>query len=331
MAGLVVGSRLVTSPIEDILNALRSATGKPREFRKRGDNFQVTCPFHKEGKESHPSCQVYCGNSNEIEYGYMHCFTCGENGPLWHFVGECLGKGDEAGKEWLARKFTSALVDDGMKFYVPPLSTRKVSKEIPESILSNLEPWHPYMAKRHLSRKVCEEFGVGYDPKENCLVFPVRDETGKLVMLTRRSVDGKRFMVDADAEKPVYLLDRIRKNGISEVTVVESQINALTLWGWGYPAVALFGTGTKKQYDLLNKSGVRTFYLALDGDEAGIKGVRRLLNGLSPCAFKYVISLPWGKDVNDLDEDAFAHLPVTEGNEWLASHGGFDRKGNAVI
>ena len=48
-------------------------------------------------------------------------------------------------------------------------------------------------------------------------------------MLTRRSVIDKTFIIDKDKEKPVYLLNYIKNNNIKEATVVESQINCLTL------------------------------------------------------------------------------------------------------
>ena len=308
---LKIRDRVIVAPIGDILGLLQKATGKPREFRCRGDNYQVTCPFHKNGEESHPSCQVYCG-SGDVEYGFMHCFTCGENGPLWHFVGECLGRGDEHGKKWLLDNFGNCFTEK--TYDLPPLEAEGL-KALDESCLEGLLPWHPYMGKRRLSRKACEAFQVGYDPKDDCLVFPVRDEYGRLAMLTRRSVSGKKFMVDADAEKPVYAMDRIRKEGLTEATVVESQINCLTLWGWGIPSVALFGTGTKSQYGIINRSGLRTLFLALDGDSAGAKGTRRLLSALSPSILAYVVELPRGKDVNDLTYEEFNSLPVVEAHD----------------
>lgn len=319
MSDLVIGSHVIDSDVGDILSLLRKATGKPKDFRRRGDNYQVACPFHKNGEERHPSCQVYCGDDPEVEYGYMHCFTCGESGSLWHFVGECLGRGDEAGRKWLLDNFGDAFLEKA--YDLPPLIAPDAEPPFDESSLAGLQPWHPYMAERKLSRKVCEEFGVGYDEKGDCLVFPVRDERGTLVMTTRRSVKGKRFMVDAEREKPVYLLYKAVSEGYSEVVVCESQINALYCYSMGYPAIALFGTGTKRQYGAINRSGIRTFHLAFDGDEAGRKGAMRFLENLSPSRFADVLIVPRGKDVNDLSREEFESLPIVEGHAWMEMKG----------
>ena len=140
-----------------------------------------------------------------------------------------------------------------------------------------------------------------------CLVFPVWDENNNLVMLTRRSVESKKFIIPPDTEKPVYLLNYINRLGIKDVAVTESQINALTLWSIGIPAIALFGTGSKKQYEILNKSGIRTYYLFFDGDEAGDKGRARLRKNVKG---KMIIDLeiPEDKDVNDLTKEEFLEL-----------------------
>ena len=320
MSALEICGRAIDAPIGDVLNALREATGKPRDFRRRGDNYQVTCPFHKNGQEGHPSCQIYCG-SGDVEYGYMHCFTCGEGGPLWHFAGACLGGGDDVGRKWLVDNFAGPFMTKS--YNLPPLEFGRRPDKAPldASLLKRLQPWHPYMEKRHLRREVCERFGVGYDPEGDCIVFPVWDDRGNLAMFTRRSVSGKRFMVDADVEKPVYLLNEVKAMGCLEVTVVESQINCLTLWGWGIPSVALFGTGTKSQAALLAMSGIRTYYLALDGDDAGRRGTKRLVESLPPTTIKHIIELPHGKDVNDLTQEEFDSLPIREAHDWLLGEG----------
>ena len=173
------------------------------------------------------------------------------------------------------------------------------------------------MDTRKLNPKVCKLFQIKYDPKSESLVFPVRDENGNLVMLTRRSVKNKTFLIDKDKEKPVYLMNVIRDRHIDELTVCESQINALTLWGWGIPAVATFGCNvTAKQMKIINSSGLRHIFLAYDGDDAGKKGAIKFISKLNPSICVDVILLPPGRDVNDLTEDEFNKLKIVDGYEW---------------
>ena len=102
----------------------------------------------------------------------------------------------------------------------------------------------------------------------------------------------------------------IKKHNIKSVAVAESQINALYLWSLGITAVALFGTGTSYQYELLNKSGVLSFTTFFDGDIAGEKGRKRFRKAIRKDAIVVDYILPLGKDVNDLTRDEILALPM---------------------
>ena len=137
-------------------------------------------------------------------------------------------------------------------------------------------------------------------------------------MITKRSVNSKQFYLDKDKEKPIYLMNFIKKNNIKEVTVVESQINALTLWCWNIPAIATFGCNiTKHQFDILNKSGIEHYYLAFDGDAAGKKGIKKFINNMREDVLIDIIEIPNSKDVNDLSEEEFNKLKITRSFDWL--------------
>ena len=327
MGDLIIDNHIIDAPMETILNQLKKelSNGKLNSIERVGDNMRVTCPTHKRGHESHPSCNVYCGSDPNVEYGWMHCFTCGEQGSLWHFVAECFDQGDDFGKKWLLSRFGDTFVESTIRFPDFDLlghnQQNEEAKRLDESVLDSYQSWHPYMAKRRLSREVCERFKVKYDPKGEHIVFPCWDENGDLVMCTRRSVNTKQFLIPKDVEKPVYLLNVMKRNSINEATIVESQINCLTLWGWGIPSCALFGTGTKHQYDLLNKSGIKHYYLCFDGDEAGDKGIMRFLSNIRKDVFVDVIMMARGKDVNDLTEDEFDKLEIIDKSEWLRRKG----------
>ena len=174
--------------------------------------------------------------------------------------------------------------------------------------LDSYQNWHPYMQQRKLSKNVCEKFDIKYDPKSECIVFPVKDVKGKLKFLTRRSIKSKKFIIDKDIDKEVYLLYNIIKEGVKEVIVTESQINCLTCWSYNLPSIALLGTGTEYQYELLKKSGIIHYILCFDGDEAGRKGRDKFIKNLGDNVFITVVNLPEGKDVNDLNKEEFIQL-----------------------
>ena len=308
-----LGRYEIEEDVYSILLKVKSliTNGKLGSIQKRAGEVCITCPCHSNGMEDTPSCYV----NNE---GVWYCFACHETGTLPKLIGECFDADEEFGRRWLLDRYVGdVLVDNGPSTLGEDPFQVKEKRYLDESVLNGLEPWHPYLEKRHLSKEVCSMFHVGYDPKCNMVVFPVWDEHGRLVMLTKRSVESKRFLIDKDAEKPVYLLNHIIRNGITEVIVCESQINCLTCYTWGKPAVAMFGTGTSMQYKTLRKSGIRHYILAFDGDEAGHKATRRFIANCPKDSWVDVVMIPDGKDVNDLTKEEFENLEILNEFDWI--------------
>lgn len=312
---LIIKGKCIDAPIEVILNTLKKElnNGKLRDIGENiKDNIAVTCPVHKDGYERNPSCQIFTSRDSDIvEYGTVHCFTCGYKSRLPDFITTCFDEKDPAfGEEWLIERF--GIEYDSNSRYLPEivLIKNKKKKYLNEDILKQYNFYHPYMWKRGLSKQVVDFFKIGFDSNKNMIVFPVWDEFGKLVMLTRRSVVDKTFLIDKDIDKPVYLLNIINDYNYKKVYVCESQINALTCWSWGYPAIALFGTGSKYQYDILNKCGIRHYVLCFDGDNAGNKGIERFKENLRKDVFIDIKQIPLNKDVNDLTKEQFDKLAI---------------------
>jgi DNA primase len=329
-------SRYIDEPIEKILEQIRQETSDRgdmylRDIIKRGDNFVVTCPFHADHKEKKPACTVFGTEHNDFKEGDYHCFVCNAHGSFNKFVAGCFEQTEEFGKSWLLERYGNTFVEK--ELYLPTidlgLNSTGYDDYLNESILDTFEPHHPYMEKRKLSKEVCEMFKVKYDPKTSSIVFPVWDERGKLYMLTRRSVKDKTFIIDADKEKPIYLMNFIKEKDIQHAVVVESQINALTCLSFGLASVATFGVGiTPKQFEIFNKSNVRHYILAFDGDEAGNRAVQRFMKNIRKDVFIDVVRLPEGKDVNDLDKEQFIQLLIDAGVDYHALNTQYMEKRN---
>lgn len=318
MQALQVRNKLIFTPLWDIIMDIKQQlhNGKLKVVKRQGDNIRLTCPHHKNGLEDSPDCDVYIGptlkNSKGdliVEYGTVKCFACDFKGNFVKFVSECFDKSYDWAEEWLLTNYGT--LESGEVIDLEPIILTKPKKEyLNESILNNFEDFHPYMLQRKLTKEVIKEFELKYDPKTECLVFPVRDEKGKLWMLTRRSVNSKKFIIDKEKQKPVYLLYYLIKNNIKEAFVCESQLNALTLWTHHLPGIALFGTGAEHQYEILNKSGIRVYNLLFDGDEAGDKGIREFIKNIRKDVIVNVIRVPRGKDVNDLSYEELEKLII---------------------
>ena len=318
-----IENKIITEPIINILKKVKSELHNDNLYnmRVRGNNIRIPCPFHigkDGGVEKHPSCDIYIGeDTDNLKYGTFHCFTCGETGSLGKLISECFNESDETfGDQWLIDNFGNIFVERYQN--LPEINLEKKKKEyLDESILNEYNYYHPYMFKRKISQSILDKFKIGYDKKKEMIVFPIWDEHNNLVMLSRRSVINKRFEIDSNKEKPIYLLNYILNENIKNVYVVESQINALTLWTWGYPAIALIGTGSEEQYKILNKSGITHYTLCFDGDLAGDNGCRKFIKNIKNDVLIDITQIPRTKDVNDLDKDTFDKLKIFDQIDWL--------------
>ena len=308
-----IRNKVITEPIINILyQAKRELTnGKLKDIQKAHDaNILISCPCHKDGYEKHASCRVLADETCEdLEAGYAYCFSCGYSAPFAQVIGDLFNEDKAFGEEWLVERFGNTFVEQEEFLQEIVLDKPTVKKEyLDEASLIPFDFYHPYMWKRKLSKEVVDRFRVGYDKDRDAITFPVYDERHRLVMVTARSVNSKRFWIPKDVDKPVYLLYDILERGVQTVYVCESQINALTARTWGLDAVALFGTGSEKQYNTLKKSGIRNYILLFDGDEAGRKGAMRFKKNMPPDVFITDVRLPAGKDVNDLTYDEVMNL-----------------------
>ena len=316
MNNLIIDNNVIVKDIKSILGLLKNycTPGKLNKIIYESNNVRISCPVQKDGLENKPSCNIYIGDDENITWGTAHCFACGFKGSLAHFVAEACNKNISWAQNWLKLNFTEYTLDSNTVAIDEPIvlnTNIKKNNFFDDSILENFQSWHPYMEKRKLSKEVCEKYDVKYDPKEKCIVFPVRNLNGKISFLTRRSVESKRFIIDKNIDKDIYLLYDILNDHIKSVYVCESQINALTLESWGYRAIALLGTGTEHQYELHNKAGIINYYLCLDGDEAGRNGIRKFIANVKN-AFISIVNIPEGKDVNDLTKDEFEKLKIDD-------------------
>ena len=70
------------------------------------------------------------------------------------------------------------------------------------------------------------------------VTFPVKDSNGQVCFVATRTIKYKQYRYPAGVEKPIYGLctSCLKYSQTHRIVIVESIINALTLWGWGIPA-----------------------------------------------------------------------------------------------
>lgn len=313
-----IGSKVIDTSVEKILNEVRSelTNGKLRRIERRGRNLAIPCPIHKDGRENNPSCYVLNTDSDqEVEEGTAHCFTCGYRARLPQLIADLFDESLTFGEDWLLDRYCNVFIEKEILLPAFDEPTAPPQNEVlSEEILTEYDFYHPYMWKRGLSKEVVDKFRVGYNKVSDSITFPVYDEKKNLVMVTSRSVTSKFFHIPAEVEKPVYLLYDVLERGETTVFVCESQINALYLRSlFPISSIALFGTGSKTQYETLRKSGIRNYILCFDGDVAGRKGAGNFIRALGKSVFVTDIVMPHGKDVNDFTREELVTLFTTNG------------------
>lgn len=313
MRQLIIDNYVINKPIEEILTLLKLSltNGKLKDIENKGDDILVTCPHHDGGHEKTPACNIYIGNDTKLPYGYFNCFVCGEKGSFLKFVAECFDAPESYAKAWLLKNFGGELVAKNLFMGEPIVLNRNkgIKKHLDESILDQYQTWNPYLAKRKLSREICELFKVRYDPKYRQVIFPAYDMKGNLVMLAKRSIDVKSFYLDKDVEKPVYCLDYVMKNNIKTVLITEGPFDCLTGWEYGFPTIATFGKISDYQIEQINKSCINIIYAAFDNDAAGRSFLETLKRKLTKRIIIIETKFPANKkDVNDLSKEELQEI-----------------------
>lgn len=286
-------------------------------FRNNGENVQTNCPFHKNGQERKPSFGV----NGEIDK--CHCFSCGWSGTIEEMISELYGYQDEGkfGKRWLIKRFNTVEIEtrpnimEGFNGRPSDIYNRNrrnnicdneynrdCDRYIGELELDKYRYIHPYMYKRGLTDEIIERFDIGYDREREEITFPVRDTEGRCVFVAGRNVKSKFFRLPKGLDKPIYCADKFRGGAYRTAYITESFLNCLTCWKYNKPAMAMIGTGNKKQYEILNKLPVREYILAFDPDEAGRKATERFRKNVHGKIIKELVYTD-NRDINDLQEE----------------------------
>ncbi len=327
---------LTRKDVEDALEYM-DQHGLIRLNKPIGNWYQLHCPFHNNGQEKKPSCgcslveEMRNGKLNEP--GMFHCFSCGIAYPMSKAITEILKLKDSSleAHPFLEQYVTNtintnqdSLIPDSIisslvnNYALEDLRLRTLSKKpyVTEEELASYRFTVPYMYERKLTDEVIEKYDVGYDANHipanrkkplPCVTFPVKDAQGNTLFICRRSIEGKYFNLPSDIEKSVYGIYELPSDA-KEVIVCESIFNALTCVVYGFNAVALLGTGTPHQLDQLRKLGAQSYILCLDNDDAGRRGTERAKKALSKSAMVWTMTVPEGKDVNDLTKEEFLEV-----------------------
>jgi DNA primase len=182
---------------------------------------------------------------------------------------------------------------------------------------------HPYLKERGLTPETIAYFGLGYASKgslSNRIAIPLEDEHGRLIGYAGRVVDDEQI----NAENPRYKFPSAREREgkryefhksllvyhlfqipakVSDLTIVEGFSSVWHLHQHGYVnTVALMGSDfSDAQAKLILQKVDLDGQIALmpDGDDAGRRCARTLLEKLSPYRYVRWLKLDEGKQPTD--------------------------------
>lgn len=310
---------LLNCDVIDIVTELRNQLTANKisllhDIKDTGDDIMITCPYHKNGNERRPSAGIKKDN------GVMHCFTCNTVKSLSELISNCFGYDDYGvfGTQWLAKNFSTVSIENRKEIHLDfnrgNSNSNSVSvcvpKYISEQELDSYRYYHPYMYERKLTNDIINLFDIGYDASTKSITFPIKDNSGGVIAVARRSVVSKYFNYPAGFEKPLYALYELHtlSNFPNEVIVCESMLDALTCWVYGKYAVAMNGLGTELQFKQLRELPCRKLILATDNDEAGMNARKRIRNNVKNKIITEYLLPSNRKDINELSKEEFDSL-----------------------
>lgn len=162
-----------------------------------------------------------------------------------------------------------------------------------------------YLSRRGISKEVQKLFQTGYDQKSNSISLPWHDSKGLVINVKYRNTKEKTFFYEKEGlpiKNYVYGIFQCIRKKATRVYICESEIDALTLWTYGYPAVAIGGSSlSEAQKTILLSAGFEDLVIATDNDLVGRRIRDFLFQEFGGLMNVFEVYFPKGaKDINDI-------------------------------
>lgn len=187
-----------------------------------------------------------------------------------------------------------------------------------------------YLEGRSIPVSLADDAGVRYVSdwfRRPAVLFPIYDRQGELVSVSGRFVDGRDDPKTQTAgPKSLGVFSTPDALSRSLLAVVEAPIDALSLWAYGVPSIALIGT-TGPEW-LPSALAFKKVLVATDDDEAGDNAAEKLeaelsSRGAHTFRFRPEVAKDWS-ELLATDEDLMMAktLPYSDkvNDEWRASY-----------
>lgn len=282
------------------------------------NHIKFCCPSHKEKTPSF----VY-----NIEKKFYKCFGCGETGDVIDYTKIKLRTGFMDSVKFLL-KFMGVKEENfgitrsqSYKKQLRALSSLDKKKEndfdkVSEKDVSTMMEMRGSFWSDKYAKDTLDTFQVGFDPVENRVGLPIRDDKNTLCGYTGRTVYSD-FKEKGIVKWKHYAKSNISENffniynGIAEsklknnaIIIVEGPKDAMWLWQNGFKntIACLTNKITSVQKGLLLKNFMDV-YLFLDGDSGGEVGKSAIYKEIQGYFNIFEVKIQDGKDPDDLSKE----------------------------
>ena len=267
-------------------------------------NKMLCCPFHD---DKNPSMQVY------PETNTVHCFSgnCEHTGKAIDQI-DFIMHHEKCTKHEAILKAKKLLGESIFQTVTTKHKTmtnvNQIFQKLQEAMpLSERSKAIQYLKERGLINitEIGWNDGKSYKSLKNCIIFPLKDQSNKVVSLYGRSIngDGHFYLKNRSGLYPGYL----DTETTGTVILTESIIDSATIANYtDYKTLALYGTnGFTSEHETTLKSckHLQEVILFLDGDKAGNEAAEKYaaeLHDLLPGVQISKVETPEGEDPNSL-------------------------------
>ncbi|MBS9778076.1 MAG: DNA primase [Gammaproteobacteria bacterium] len=338
----------------DIIDVINSRV----PLKKAGKDYQACCPFHNEKTPSFTVAQqkqfFYCfgcgakGNAIGFVMDYEHL----------SFVDALEKLAEENGLEVQYEQFDEKKAQKRKDLYDVLDDTASLYHK---NLFSTVgQAAREYLAERHLDKEIADFFSLGYSLKgsnlqnhfgssttpedlekaglvargdsglydqfRDRLMFPIRDQRGRVVGFGARALGDAmpKYLNSKETEvfSKRYVLYGLYETlqttrNIEHLIVVEGYMDVIALLQSGISgAVAALGTAFTPEHLHLAQKYTKKIFVCFDGDKAGVKAARRSMDTILPAMDialdVRMVFLPDGEDpdtlVRKIGKDAFTQL-----------------------
>lgn len=233
-----------------------------------GREVMCMCLFH----DDHNASMQF-----NLDKGLFTCFSCAAGGSIkkiYRHLGIDPGVKTGVGLDVIYRKLND--LRRGVDLDTGPRLMR-------EAELDRFKvPTKYWKAERGLSDSTIQAFDLGYDIAQDAVTIPVRTMNGDLLGVTRRFLEADpvtRYRYPKGFHKSDHLFGSwmvANDHSGLPVALTEGAIDTMTLWQWGVPAMAVYGSHiSEAQIRIMRRLGLTRINLFFDNDAAGQKLVKR--------------------------------------------------------